>query len=78
MVLPLAADQPFWARRIYAGGASPAPLDARTLTAARVATSVRQAFESDDIRQHASTLGNIIRQEAGLHKTIEIINRFAR
>ena len=77
MVLPLAADQPFWARRIFASGASPAPLDVRTLTAARVAAAVQQALESQHIRECASALGVSIRQEAGLHKAVEIIQRFS-
>ena len=77
VVLPLAADQPFWARRIYAGGASPAPLSAHDLTAARVAEAVQQALESQHIRECASALGVSIRQEAGLHKAVEIIQRFS-
>lgn len=77
VVLPLAVDQPFWAKRIHACGASPAPLDSRTLTAARVAAAVRQAIESDHIRQHASDMGIAIRNEAGLGKAVEIINQYA-
>jgi sterol 3beta-glucosyltransferase len=77
VALPLAADQPFWARRVHTKGASPAPLDARALTAGQVATAVRQALESEPIRQHAAALGNAIRREDGLGKAIEIIHRFA-
>lgn len=76
VLLPLAADQPFWARRIYACGASPAPLGARDLTAARVAAAVRLALESDSIQQHANALGEAIRREQGVEKAVEIINRF--
>jgi sterol 3beta-glucosyltransferase len=77
LVLPLAADQPFWARRIHASGASPAPLDASSLTANQVASAVRQALESDAIRRRASAIGNTIRGEVGLERAVEIINRFA-
>ncbi len=73
LVLPLAVDQPFWARRIHESGASPAPLDPRTLTAAQVASAVRQALESDDIRQSAAALGAAIRSEAGVDKAVEVI-----
>ena len=73
LVLPLAVDQPFWARRIHASGASPAPLDPRILTAAQVAGAVRQALESDDIRQSAAALGAAIRIEAGVDKAVEVI-----
>jgi len=73
LVLPLAVDQPFWARRIHASGASPAPLDPRALTAARVAGAVRRALESDAIRQSAAALGAAIRSEAGVRKAVELI-----
>lgn len=73
LVLPLAVDQPFWARRIHESGASPAPLDPRTLTAAQVASAVRQALESDGIRQSAAALGAAIRSEAGVDKAVEVI-----
>ena len=75
LVLPLAVDQPFWARRIHDSGASPAPLDPRILTAAQVTTAVRQALESDEIRQSAAALGAAIRSEAGVHKAVELIER---
>ena len=77
IVLPLAADQPFWAKGIHACGASPAPLDPRSLSPARVAVAVRQAIENDRIRQQAAALGVTIRSEAGLEKALEIIKRFA-
>ena len=77
VTLPLAADQPFWARRIRACGASPAPLDARTLTSTHVAAAVCEAIESQTIQQQAFVTGNAILNEAGLEKAIEVINRFA-
>lgn len=77
VMLPLAVDQPFWARRIHARGAGPAPLDARTLTAGQVADAVRQAVESDSIRSRAAALGAATRSEAGVQKAVEMIIRFA-
>ncbi len=77
IALPLAADQPFWARRIHTGGASPAPLDARTLNASQVAAAVRQALENETIQQNASMIGKTIRSENGVMNAVEFINRFA-
>ena len=57
VVLPLAVDQPFWAKRIHAFGASPPPLDPRTLTADQVAAAVGQALESESIHQRATLIG---------------------
>ena len=75
VVLPLASDQPFWARRVHAAGASPAPLDVRNLTATQVATAIRQALESESIRQHAAALGETVRSELGVQKAVEVINK---
>jgi len=77
LALPLAADQPFWAGRIFACGASPAPLDANHLTAAQVATTVRQALEDDSIRENALKMGKAIGRENGLDKAVEILTGLA-
>jgi len=77
LVLPLAADQPFWAGRVYASGASPAPLDPRRLSAAQVADAVRFTLQSETIRRSAAVLGAAIRAEDGLQKAVEIITRLA-
>ena len=77
VVLPLAVDQHFWARRVHASGAGPAPLSARALTADQVASAVRQALESDSIRRLGAEFGEAIRSEPGVLKAVEIISRFA-
>ncbi len=77
LVLPLAVDQPFWARRIHLFGASPPPLDPHALTSSQVAAALSQALESEAIHQRASLIGEAVKSEDGLHKTLEIIERFA-
>lgn len=77
LVLPLAADQFFWARRIHACGAGPAPLDARSLTPDQVASAVRQALESDSIQRGAAAIGAAVRSEAGVQRAVEVINLLA-
>jgi sterol 3beta-glucosyltransferase len=76
VVLPLAVDQPFWARQIFACGASPTPLDVRNLTSGKVVAAVLQAIESESIREGASSIGMAIRGENGLQQAVQIINRF--
>lgn len=76
VVLPLAADQPFWARRIHACGASPAPLLARTLSAAQVASATRLALQSEDILHSAAALGEALSREAGLQKALAAIEKY--
>ncbi|MEW6178703.1 MAG: glycosyltransferase [Chloroflexota bacterium] len=74
VALPLAADQPFWARRLHAVGVCPPPLNADNLTAGQVSFALQMAIEDESIRRNALTMGDVIRRENGLQKTVEIIN----
>jgi sterol 3beta-glucosyltransferase len=82
VLTPLAADQPSWARQIYALGAGPAPLPFQTLTAERLAGAIREAVTNPAIRQRAAELGRQIQAEDGLGQTIELflqyVARFGR
>jgi sterol 3beta-glucosyltransferase len=77
IALPLAADQFFWARRIHASGAGPAPLDVSHLTAAGVAGAVRQALNDPSIHRNAAALGAAVRSEMGLEKALAVIEQIA-
>ncbi|GIV63600.1 MAG: glycosyltransferase [Chloroflexota bacterium] len=74
VALPLAADQPFWARRLHASGVCPLPLNSGNLTAEQVSDALWMAIENESIRRNASILGDVIRRENGLLQTVEIIN----
>ncbi len=76
VLTPLAADQPSWARQVYALGAGPAPLPFQTLTAERLAGAIREAVTNPAMRQRAAELGRQIQAEDGLGQTIELFLRY--
>jgi sterol 3beta-glucosyltransferase len=76
ILIPLAADQPSWARQVHALGAGPAPLPFQTLTAERLAETIREAVTNPAMRQRAAELGRQIQAEDGLGQTIELFSRY--
>jgi sterol 3beta-glucosyltransferase len=76
VVIPHLGDQPFWAARVHALGAAPAPLERRTLTAERLAAAIRDA-ERPLVRRAAAALGARIRAEDGVGEAVRIIERAA-
>ncbi len=77
VVCPFFGDQPFWGRRVHALGAGPAPIRQTELTAARLASAVRQATTSASVRQRAEALGESIRAEDGIGAAVRFIERAA-
>jgi UDP:flavonoid glycosyltransferase YjiC (YdhE family) len=73
---PFAADQPFWARRLHALGASPAPVAPQNLTAARLARAITLAVEDEAMRAQARALGERIRAEDGVGAAVRLIESY--
>jgi len=65
MVMPLAADQSFWARRLHDLGVAPAPLSSARLSSSALAAALAQAT-SVDMRARAAALGARMRGEDGV------------
>jgi sterol 3beta-glucosyltransferase len=65
IVIPHAADQPFWGRRVQALGAGPAPIPIKKLTAPRLLAALAEAA-SPTVLAAAHALGLQIRAEDGL------------
>jgi sterol 3beta-glucosyltransferase len=77
VIIPHMADQPFWAARVLALGAGPAPVERRTLTAGNLAVAIHAA-ESPAMRQAAAALGTRLRAEDGVGEALRIIEQVAR
>jgi sterol 3beta-glucosyltransferase len=75
VVLPLAADQPSWARIVHSLGAGPVPIPFRKLTAERLAAAIRGAVSDGLIRQRAAELGRQVRAEDGTGRAVELFLR---
>lgn len=76
IVIPHAADQPFWGKRVAAIGAGPQPIPVARLTAKRLIAALAQA-ETEPIRSGAQAAGRAICSEDGVGAAIELIERHA-
>jgi sterol 3beta-glucosyltransferase len=78
VLVPFMADQPFWARRVFARGAAPAPIPRQRLTAERLAAAVRSAVTDPETRRRAAELGAKVRADDGVARAVEVFERCAR
>jgi sterol 3beta-glucosyltransferase len=74
IVIPHAADQPFWGRRVHALGAGPAPITVKALTAPRFLAALAEA-ETASVQAAAQSLGQKIRAENGMATAIRLIEQ---
>jgi UDP:flavonoid glycosyltransferase YjiC (YdhE family) len=76
ITVPFFSDQPFWADRVAAVGAGPAPIPQKELTAARLAAAIVTAVNDPSIRYNAAAIGEKIRSEDGVQRASEIITGY--
>lgn len=69
------ADQPYWGRLNAKLGAGPAPLSRAKITAASLATAIRQAVGEPSFRARAAALAARIREERGAAGAADLIER---
>lgn len=77
LVMPFAADQFFWADRLYRLGVAPAPLSPKRLDAATLAAAIT-FVETDATRARAAALGVAMRHEDGVACGVAMIERWLR
>jgi sterol 3beta-glucosyltransferase len=77
IVCPFFGDQSFWGRRIHALGAGPAPLPQKRLTVEGLAGAIREVTTDPAIRRNAAMVGERLRQEDGVGRAVEAIERIA-
>lgn len=77
IVIPHAADQPFWGSRVQALGAGPAPVPISKLTLPRLLDALTLSA-SDPIRTTSRALGQKISTEDGIRTAIRQIESFDR
>jgi sterol 3beta-glucosyltransferase len=73
VIVPFAADQPFWGERAVRLGVSPKPIPAKALTARRLAEAIDRALHDRDMQARAQQLGGSIRAERGAQRAAQII-----
>jgi sterol 3beta-glucosyltransferase len=72
LVIPHAADQPFWGRRVAALGAGPRPIAITHLSSENLSATLAQ-MDSAAMRARAVELGRQIRAEDGVSAAIRLI-----
>jgi UDP:flavonoid glycosyltransferase YjiC (YdhE family) len=75
ILTPFLFDQFYWGQRIEALGVGPAPVPFKKLTAAKLAAAIDTAVSNPDIRQRAAELGQIIRQEDGISRAVDLMKQ---
>ncbi len=75
VVVPFIVDQLFWGQRVHAMGAGPEPLQAKKLTADRLAEAIQQATGAPAIQQRAAAIGRAISAEDGLDAAVRVIRQ---
>jgi len=73
VVIPLLVDQPFWAARVAALGAGPAPVPVKGLRPEVLGEAVRVAVTDPRMRTAAAELGRKLRAERGVEQACDVI-----
>lgn len=76
IVIPFMADQPFWGRRVYAIGAGPKPIHVQNLSVENLTHAIAEC-ESDVLRRRAQAIGQELRGENGINKSIALIEKYS-
>jgi sterol 3beta-glucosyltransferase len=75
LIVPFLFDQFYWGNRISTLGVGPKPIPYRKLTAVKLAEALTIATTDTSMRQRAAALGEKIRAEDGIKKTLQIFSR---
>jgi sterol 3beta-glucosyltransferase len=75
LVIPFAADQPFWGARVHAVGAGPMSIPVNKLTVERLVTVLGE-LDRDALRTSAQAAGRKIRMEDGVGQTVKFIDEY--
>ncbi|MFE7115613.1 glycosyltransferase [Streptomyces sp. NPDC057654] len=70
VAVPVMADQPFWASRVYELGAGPAPVPFGELSAERLGEAIRAAVEEPGYRRRAAELARLIGMDDGAERVL--------
>jgi sterol 3beta-glucosyltransferase len=70
IVVPFAADQPFWGARVAELGVGPKPIPRKRLTTRLLAGAMQQAVSDSNMRARAAELGRLIIAEHGVANAV--------
>ncbi|MCJ1700372.1 glycosyltransferase [Rathayibacter festucae] len=70
VVVPVTADQPFWAAQLHRQGLAAAPVPLRRLSAATLVPAMSDALSR---RERAAEAGRLMRSEHGVQRAVEVL-----
>lgn len=73
IIIPFAADQPFWAWLLASKGLGTSPCIRKRLTSQKLAQAIESTLANPDMLERASELGKQIRQEDGVANAVAIL-----
>src|SRR5262249_37378215 len=76
IVVPFLGDQHFWANRVAALGAGPAPIPKAQLSSERLAQALVHVLQDDSLRERAAEIGQRLKAEHGVARAVEVIGRY--
>jgi sterol 3beta-glucosyltransferase len=76
LIIPYAADQPFWASRVHAMGVAPEPIPVRKLTVDNLMQEIYECT-GDAIHHQAQQIGQELRSEQGIMNSINLIEKYS-
>jgi sterol 3beta-glucosyltransferase len=71
--VPVAGDQPFWAKRLESLGVSSATIPKRRLSADLLGTAIRKAMNDNVIRDNAKRIAGRIAEEDGAGRVVSVV-----
>jgi sterol 3beta-glucosyltransferase len=77
IVVPFAADQPFWGKRVAALGAGPDPIPVKWFDAESFTAALKCALGNPSMRDQAAGIGAKIRSEEGVRQAMQLIEACA-
>ena len=70
VVVPVTADQPFWAAQLHRQGVAAAPIPLRRLSAGTLVPAMTDALSR---RERAAEVGRVMRREHGVHRALDVL-----
>jgi sterol 3beta-glucosyltransferase len=75
IIVPFAADQPFWGSRVAALGCGPSPIRRTRLTQENLGDALSRLVANNSMRSRAAQLGALIREDRGVDEAVHQFHR---
>jgi sterol 3beta-glucosyltransferase len=77
VIVPFIVDQLFWGKRVEALGVGTKPLQAKRLTADKLAEAIQTVTTDSRMRGQSFKLGKTIRAERGVDNAVKLVKQYS-